>query len=123
MLTPFLTNGRKPSNWVADNYWTPEKGNNALYPRLTTQSNDNNYKNNSTLYQRDGSYLRIKNIEMGYSFNFKKGFGVESLRAYVNAVNPFVFSYIKELDVDPEALSPYSYPVMKSYNIGLTFKF
>jgi TonB-linked SusC/RagA family outer membrane protein len=123
MLTPFLTNGRKPSQWVADNYWTPEKGNAALYPRLTTQSNDNNYKNNSTLYQRDGSYLRIKNIEMGYSFNFKKGFGVESLRAYVNAVNPFVFSYIKELDVDPEALSPYSYPVMKSYNIGLTFKF
>ncbi len=123
MLTPFLTNGRKPSEWVADNYWTPERGDAALYPRLTTQSNNNNYKNNSTLFQRDGSYLRIKNIEMGYSFNFKKGFGVESLRAYVNAVNPFVFSYIKEMDVDPEALSPYSYPVMKSYNIGLTFKF
>jgi len=123
LLTPFLTNGRKPTEWVANNYWTVERGDAALFPRLTTQSNANNYKNNSDLYQRDGSYLRIKNIELGYSLKFKKGLGLDGLRAYLNAVNPFVFSYITEIQVDPEALSPYGYPVMKSYNIGLTLKF
>ena len=123
LLIPFLTDDRKPTQWVADNYWTPEKGNSALFPRLTTQSNENNYKSNSDLFQRDGSYLRIKNIELGYNFNFKKGTGIDGLRMYMNAVNPFVFSYINEINVDPEALSPYSYPIMKSYNVGITLKF
>jgi hypothetical protein len=45
------------------------------------------------------------------------------MRAYINAVNPCVFSYINEINVDPEGLSPYSYPTMKYYNLGLTLKF
>jgi TonB-linked SusC/RagA family outer membrane protein len=123
-IVPFLNGNQKPTQWVADNYWTAEKGNAAAFPRLTTQANPNNYRA-STLWQRDGSYLKIRNIEMGYTLSdfVNNKLGIESLRVYVNAANPFTFSKITEIDVDPEVNNPFLYPQMKSYNLGLTLNF
>jgi TonB-linked SusC/RagA family outer membrane protein len=123
-IVPFLNGNRKPTEWVKENYWTPERGNNALFPRLTTESNANNYRA-STLWQRDGSYLRIKNIELGYSLAAStcKRFKIDGLRIYFNAVNPLTLSKINEIDVDPEINNPFKYPMMKSYNLGLTLNF
>lgn len=114
-----LLNDVMPVQWVKDNYWTPERGNDALFPRLTTESNDNNYRA-STLWQRDGSYLRVKNIELGYSIS---QLGKTSLRISLNAVNPFTFSKISEINVDPEINDMFSYPLMKSYNLGFSLVF
>jgi TonB-linked SusC/RagA family outer membrane protein len=123
-IVPFLNGNRKPTEWVKENYWTPEKGNDALFPRLTTETNNNNYRA-STLWQRDGSYLRIRNIEIGYSLPVAmiQKMKIERLRIYVNAANPFTISKITEIDVDPEINNPYTYPLMKSYNLGLTLNF
>lgn len=122
-IVPFLNN-RKPTQWVMDNYWTPERGDDAKFPRLTTESNSNNYRG-STLWQRDGSFLRVKNIELGYSLStsFSKKLGIECLRVYMNAVNSLTFSQISDIDVDPEINNPFVYPMMKSYNLGVTLNF
>jgi hypothetical protein len=123
-IIPFLNNNRKPTPWVMDNYWTPERGDNAEFPRLTTESNSNNYQG-STLWQRDGSFFRVKNIEIGYSLSAKASerLGIECLRIYANAANPFTFSKITEIEVDPEVNNPFIYPMMKSYNLGITLNF
>jgi TonB-linked SusC/RagA family outer membrane protein len=117
-IVPFL-NDAMPVQWVKDNYWTPERGNDAQFPRLTTESNDNNYRA-STLWQRDGSYVRVKNIELGYTI---PGKGITNFRIYLNAVNPLTFDKISEIEVDPEVNNMFTYPMMKSYNLGINLVF
>jgi TonB-linked SusC/RagA family outer membrane protein len=117
-MVPFLSDV-KPNQWIMDNYWTSTRGDAAEYPRLTTESNDNNYRA-STLWQRDGSFLRIRNVELGYTVPVQSDI---NLRVYLNGVNLFTFDKIDEVDVDPEVLSVYQYPMMKSYNLGIKLEF
>lgn len=121
-MTPFVNGGVKPHPELAANYWTPERAETAEYPRLTTESNNNNYRA-STLWQVDGSYLRIKNIELGYTFPAKWLPWFSGLRLYANMVNPFTFSKLNKYDLDPEINSPYTYPLMKTMNFGLSLQF
>lgn len=123
-IVPFLNDNRKPTEWVMENYWTPARGDDAKFPRLTTESNPNNYKT-STLWQRDGSYFRIKNVELGYTLpeSLSRQMKIQNLRIYVNAVNPLTKFKISEIDVDPEINNPFMYPMMKSYNLGFTLNF
>lgn len=95
----------------------------ATYPRLTTQSNDNNYRS-SSFWIRNNDYLRIKNIELGYDFckNLISGTGISKLRIYANVVNPVTWSQIlKDYHMDPE--TSYGYPSLKSFNLGLNITF
>ena len=121
-MTPFVNSGVKPHPELAANYWTAERMEAALYPRLTTESNNNNYRA-STLWQVDGSYIRIKNIELGYTFPTGFVAGITGVRLYVNMVNPFTISALNKFDVDPEINSPYKYPLMKSSNFGVSLQF
>ncbi|GHV57650.1 SusC/RagA family TonB-linked outer membrane protein [Bacteroidia bacterium] len=121
-MTPFVSGGVKPHPELAEHYWTPERGDAARFPRLTTESNNNNYRA-STLWQIDGSYIRVKNIELGYTFPVKWLPGISGLRLYVNMVNPFTFSKLSEYNLDPEINSPYKYPLMKSTNFGFSLQF
>ena len=123
-IIPFLNGGVKPTQWVKDNYWTPEKGDAAKFPRLTAESNTNNYTS-STLWQRDGSYLRIKSVELGYTLpaTLSKALRLSSLRLYASGVNLFTLDKIDEISVDPEIMNMFTYPAMKSINFGLTVQF
>jgi len=121
-MTPFVNGGVKPHPELAENYWTPERGDNALFPRLTTETNNNNYRE-SSLWQIDGSYIRIKNIELGYTFSVTCLKGISGLRIYANMVNPFTFSKLNKYNLDPEINSPYKYPLMKSTNFGFSLQF
>lgn len=121
-MTPFVNGGVKPHPELAANYWTEDRADVAIYPRLTTESNNNNYRA-STLWQIDGSYIRIKNIEIGYSFSTEWLPGLSGLRLYANMVNPYTFSQLSKYNLDPEINSPYKYPLMKSANLGLTLQF
>jgi hypothetical protein len=121
-MTPFVNNGMKPTPELAANYWTAERGDAAKYPRLTTETNNNNYRA-STLWQVDGSYLRVKNIELGYTFPVKEWLpGLHSLRIYANVVNLLTISRLTQYNLDPEINSPYKYPLMKSANFGFSFQ-
>jgi hypothetical protein len=123
MIIPFLNGGVKPTQWVKDNYWTPTRGDNAKFPRLTTIQNDNNYRQ-STLWQRNGAFLRIQNIEIGYTISERitKKAGMHSIRFFISGNNLFTFDNIHEIDVDPEVMNTFVHPPMKSFNFGFALK-
>lgn len=99
--------------WVNDNYFDPAKGNfDALYPLpgLTSVDISNNTVA-STYWLRDASYLRMRNLEVGWTFKYG--------RIYANGVDLLCFSKFKLWD--PELDGPYKYPLQKSVNIGIQF--
>lgn len=123
-VIPFLNGGVKPSQWVKDNYWTPERGNAALFPRLTTEANDNNYRA-STLWQRNGAFLRLRNLEVGYTLpaTALRKVKMNNLRFFANANNLFTMEKIDEMELDPEIMNQFVHPALKSFNFGFTLKF
>jgi TonB-linked SusC/RagA family outer membrane protein len=114
---------------IAGNAWAyyPSQGidtrSTATYPRLTTQANPNNYQN-SSFWMKKGSFLRLRNLELGYSLpaSALKALHADKLRIYINAVNPLTWSYLsKHYNMDPESVS--GYPELKSYNAGIALTF
>jgi len=106
--------------------WTP--GNtNAPYPRLLLTDRGNNTAN-SDFWIRSGDYIRLKNVELGYSLSpaFIKRLKISQLRFYVGGLNLLTFDKLGDLPIDPELPeSGYnaSYPYMKIYSLGLNLKF
>lgn len=94
----------------------------ATYPRLTTKSNENNYRK-SSFWIRNNNYFRLKNIEVGYDFSKVISLkGISSLRLFLNAHNPYTYSkLLKDYNMDPE--SGYGYPALRTYNFGVNIKF
>ena len=87
----------------------------ATYPRLTTQSNANNYQA-SDFWVKDGSYLKLRNVEIGYTF--KPG-----IRVYINGQNLFTASkLLSEYNLDPESAYGY-YPTVRTFMLGLSYNF
>lgn len=113
-MHPFGATDYNIFQFIADGRWTEENPDpNATYPRLglTTAETANN-RVNSTYWLRNGNFLRFKTLEIGYSFRYG--------RIYVNGDNLAVFSPFKEWD--PE-LSWYTYPLQRTFNIGLQLNF
>ena len=95
----------------------------ATYPRLTTQGNNNNYRN-STFWMEDGSFLRLRNVQIGYSLpaSLTNKLGSAGARIFVNATNMITWSSLmKDFNMDPETLS--GYPALKSITAGVTLNF
>ena len=114
---------------IAKGRWAyyPEQGidtrEKATYPRLSTQNNNNNYQN-SSFWIKKADFLRLRNIELGYTFDKKylSKLRMENARLYLTAINLFTWSaLLKEYDIDPE--TPTGYPFVKSYNLGLSIEF
>lgn len=107
--------------------WTPENGSN-VYARLLNQTD----QQVSTYYVEDGSYLRIKNLNIGYTFG-QKYFGrsgISKLRVYLLIDN--VYTFTKYSGLDPEvrsyekflrALDQTSYPRTRNYMAGVNITF
>lgn len=97
---------------------------NATYPRLTTQSNENNYQL-SSFWVKDASYLKLRTVELGYNFCPQKlqKCGIENLRVYLNGNNLFtISSLLKDYNIDPENVVS-RYPMMQSFNAGVSITF
>jgi TonB-linked SusC/RagA family outer membrane protein len=95
----------------------------AKYPRLTTVTNNNNYRM-SSFWIKSGDFLRLRNVEVGYSLSTKnaKRVGLERARLFINANNVATWSSLtKNYDIDPETVN--SYPALKSFNAGLSITF
>ena len=105
---------------MALNRWTSATHATADYPRLSSQNNSNNYRY-STFWQRDGSFLSFRNIEIGYNIPNKliNKIGIGEATLFVNGVNLFKFDHVTI--ADPEILT--GYPAMSQYNLGLKIKF
>ena len=110
--------------YMIDDAWTPEKGNSAKAPAISlTGSKTNNYMD-SDLWLRDASYVRLKNIELGYSFpqSLLQRIKISSLRLSVSGYNLLTFT---DLDFcDPESNpNGKAYPLIKVVNFGLKVGF
>ena len=122
---PFgATNTNSLMHYMIDDAWTPEKGNSAKAPAISLSgSRTNNYKD-SDLWLRDASYIRLKNVEIGYSFpkTLLQKMRISSLRLSVSGYNLLTFS---ELDYcDPESNPDgRAYPLIKVVNFGLKVGF
>lgn len=114
---PFGTQyNRNILSWVADDYWSPSNQNpNAAYPRLTEYDNNHNTAS-SDYWLRDGSFLKLKNAEIGYTF--------KNMRFYVSGTNLLTFSKFKHWDPEMGGGSGLSYPTQRVVNFGfqMTFK-
>ncbi|TZF83224.1 TonB-dependent receptor [Pedobacter sp. BS3] len=121
LFQPF-TNNANVLDWAVNGRWTPETRATATYPRLTTQSNANNYQA-STFWVRNANFLRLRNIELGYTLSKKAvaKMGLESIKFYVSGMNLLTWDDLA-VDVDPETLSM-GYPTLKSYSAGISVKF
>ena len=107
---------------VYDNYWTPERLD-AKYPRLYIGTNNNNNQT-STFWMANGRYMRLKNLEIGYTLPkriFQK-MAMQNMRVYLSGVNLFTFSPFKLWDPDLQTGAT-NYPNNRIINIGLTIGF
>lgn len=102
------------------NRYTPQTAASATLPRLTIGTNINNYVV-SGLYVHNGSYLRLKNLELGYSFGYKMlaAAKIKSIRIFINGQNVLTASGYQE--ADPEVYTN-TYPLQRVINGGLTLK-
>ena len=109
---------------VAEKSWSVTHDPNAEYPRFSTETPANNLRA-STFWQKDVSFLRLKNAEIGYTLPKKitKKYGMSAVRVYIQGVNLLTFSKFKLWD--PELSSSYGnvYPLTKNVSFGLNLNF
>lgn len=124
-----LINNSSLSQEVYDNRWNAETNNNAdaLYPRLSSSSNANNYQE-STFWQRDRSYLKLRNVELYYDFNkslLKKTGFINGAKIYVRGVdlcNIATGGKNKLEGLDPEATGIVA-PLSRQVVVGVKLTF
>lgn len=121
-------------------YWTPTNTD-ARWPRLSapgSASNTNNYQKSSSIYVFNAAYLRLKNIQIGYTLpkTFTSKYGIQKFRVSANAQNLFTLSNVSFIDPESTefgsnmggtgglgANSGRNYPTLKYYGFGLDIEF
>ncbi len=112
--------------WMSTN--TPEQNANVTYPRLSRGSGGAGASNNSqtsTWWLRDGAFLRLKSIEIGYSLPkslLQKSF-IKSLRFYAAGNNLLQFSPFKLWDPEKGSSDGSGYPLNRMFSIGFNANF
>ncbi|QGY48008.1 SusC/RagA family TonB-linked outer membrane protein [Maribellus comscasis] len=108
--------------WASD-VWTPDTPD-AKYPRVVGKSWYESGTGNQSFWIRNGAYLRLKNLNIGYAIpqSWISGFKISSAQVFFNGTNLFVLSAMTEFH-DPEQDTYDSYPLMKSFTFGLDIKF
>ena len=109
---PFGTqNSRNVLKFIADDYYSPDNQNiYAAYPRLTKVNHGNNTAG-SDFWLRDASFLKLKNVEIGYTY--------KKMRLYVSGMNLLTFSKFDLWDPEQGGGSGLKYPTQRSFNFGI----
>ena len=112
-----LTDVVKSNRWILGENEDP----NAKYPRLSYGGNNNNYQS-STYWMRNGSYLRLKNLEVGYTIpkSIVNKIRLNNIRIYFMGTNLVTFSSFKLWDPELGSSNGQVYPLSKTYTLGLT---
>jgi len=108
----------------AEDHWSEENQNlYALWPRLSSIVNENNTQR-STWFMRDGSFLRLKQLEFGYSLPgaWKNRLHLDQCRVYFSGTNLLLFSKFDLWDVEM-AGNGLGYPIQRVFNLGLNLTF
>lgn len=116
---PLVNNGNISKTFLnREMCWTPENKADATMPRLTTLANQNNYRN-SSLWYRDGSFLKLRNLMVSYTFS-KEQTRFADIKVFLQGNN--LFSLDNLGFADPEQLGV-GYPSVRSYWAGVKFNF
>lgn len=88
------------------------------------------YTRDSEIWRKDASYLRLKSVEIGYTFDSKllKNVGIDKLRLYINGYNLLTFCdpFVKAFDpekIEGDYNAGLNYPLNRTFNFGLTMNF
>lgn len=123
---PFTNAGKRGLlTYFNDGCWTPENQEGATYPRASETSESWNSEA-STLWLQDASYLRLKSLSVGYTFNNRpilKKLGIGSLGLSFSGYNLLTFSPLKYLDPESDPNRFGDYPLVKLYSFGLNLNF
>ncbi len=115
----------KPTSALLDS-WTPDNPNASLPRILYAQNQNNAIDNPSSFWVKDASYIRLKNLQVGYNFTtLVKKLGISRARIYYSGQNILTFSGLQDW-IDPEASYSsgiYYYPQVKVHTIGLNVAF
>lgn len=113
--------GGTPQRWHLDHWKAENPDRNAKLPRVTTDPGNNALL--STFWKENGAFVRIKYMQLGYNFKaLAKKIHAGNFRVYVNVQNPFTFTKV-EL-IDPETKGTHTtYPMFKTYSVGLNVNF
>ncbi|MGF7232929.1 SusC/RagA family TonB-linked outer membrane protein, partial [Arachidicoccus sp.] len=128
-ISPYINGGENGSSGAtqllksfADNHWSQNNQNlYAEYPRLgvTSDAIKNNLQS-STWWLRNGSFLRLKSLQFGYTIasNRLKKYHLNNCRFYADGLNMLLFSSFKEWDVE-QGGNAFNYPIQRSFDIGV----
>lgn len=123
----FYDRWHKADPYDSDSEWIPGK-----WPAARLVENVGSMYATTDVWRKDASYLRIKSVELGYNLpsSIAQKLFMQNLRLYINAYNLYTFadSFVKPFD--PEKIegldggnAGFTYPLTKSYNLGLTISF
>lgn len=119
---PFYNNANAP-RYLVQGAWTPDNPT-GQYPRLDTQYRDNN-NCFSSMWVKDGSYVRLKMVQLGYNFSKKllNKINISALRLYVSGSNIFTISGLQYLDPEAPDVNNGYYPQQRTFSTGLSLTF
>lgn len=106
---------------IALDRWTPETAQTATFPRLSASNNLNNYRY-SSFWQRDGSFIKLRSLELGYSIPNKIAERVRLInaRVFINGTNLLSLDHLQGY-IDPEVGS--GYPPVRTVSAGISIQF
>ena len=109
--------------WTSNDCWSPENPN-GKYPRVVGSSWYESGTGPTSFWLRNGAYLRLKNVNVGYDLpkNILHVVGLSKAQIFMNATNLFYISAVGEF-MDPEQKYYDSYPLMKTFTFGLNVTF
>ncbi|HEY0668954.1 MAG TPA: TonB-dependent receptor, partial [Sphingobacteriaceae bacterium] len=123
LLVPFGASWLQPFAYHLD-YWTPENRD-ARFPRLYQAANHNRYP--STFFKANGAYMRLKNLQIGYTLpkSLTQRVKVQKARVFFSGRDLWEISKMWEKSFDPEYFnstsgsSVYQYPLLRNYSLGI----
>ena len=125
LTTPWYGNYDNAPLYLVENSWRPDNTN-AEYPRLSVAKQS--YANNSVVsdfWKRNGAYLRLKNVTLGYTFPRKwtNKIGIGNLRVYASGYNLLTATEFKYLDPESTNVVTGYYPQQRTFSFGVDVSF
>lgn len=125
MTKPFYHGGNSP-RYLLENSWR-EDNTDAEFPRLAVVTASSNNAYSSTFWYRNGDYLRVKSLQVGYSLPavWLDAVGINNVRIYGEGANLFTWSALTKYGIDPEQpnVSNGFYPQQRIYSMGIKLTF
>jgi hypothetical protein len=119
--------GNNAFDWV-ENRWTPESRDKATYPvlhQLAYNYSSSHTFRTSSYWLKDASYVRLKNMEIGYILpkSLTQKVSMSRARVYLNGQNLFTLDKLKYWDPESIQSRLVLHPIMKIYNVGISMTF